>query len=374
MGKEEEKEQKEREETENIRLQKIQEEEKKRKVEEEKRVKFEEKQLKLQNDMDKKEALQREKLLKENEMKELRNKENEEKIRNKEKKQEEKRKLKLLEQEKKRIKEKEKQDEKERKALAKIEKEKQAKELKAHLEAEKIKKATPELEIPSEEVSAPSLVLSRPVDIKVSEISAVSKEPSPAGNQTADRESERKPAKAAWPVTPDMSLSTRTPGQEDGKYVSVVTNDDFAVFRQNGHGEEYDEEDIDFTPQNGYESPEEIKMEFEDGKKIVRNPSKASRKSKPALSSKIASAGNKIKKARLPTAGELKEKYLNSAFHKSLNQPLMVKVRTEKQERRSQRRRIPHNWPISNLWVISRFQMSLAQELKAKKKQKPKNR
>jgi len=134
-----------------------------------------------------------------------------------------------------------------------------------------------------------------------------------------------------------MSLSTRTPGQEDGKYVSVVTNDDFAVFRQNGHGEEYDEEDIDFTPQNGYESPEEIEMEFEDGKKIVRNPSKASRKSKPALSSKIASAGNKIKKARLPTAGELKEKYLNSAFHKSLNQPLMVKVRTEKPEVREAR-------------------------------------
>merc|ERR1711962_626640 len=54
-------------------------------------------------------------------------------------------------------------------------------------------------------------------------------------------------------------------------------------------------------------------------------------------SSKIASAGNKIKKARLPTAGELKEKYLNSAFHKSLNQPLMVKVRTEKPEVREAR-------------------------------------
>merc|ERR1711962_1138234 len=54
-------------------------------------------------------------------------------------------------------------------------------------------------------------------------------------------------------------------------------------------------------------------------------------------SSKIASAGNKIKKAGLPTAGELKEKYLNSAFHKSLNQPLMVKVRTEKPEVREAR-------------------------------------
>merc|ERR1712059_221024 len=107
-----------------------------------------------------------------------------------------------------------------------------------------------------------------------------------------------------------MSLRPRTPGQEDGKYVSVVTNDEFAVFRQNGHG-----------------GPEE--MEYEENKKIVR---KSSKKSKPDLLGKIAAAGSAIKKARLPTAGELKEGYLNSAFHKSLHQPLIVKAKVEKEE------------------------------------------
>merc|ERR1711913_159159 len=37
-----------------------------------------------------------------------------------------------------------------------------------------------------------------------------------------------------------------------------------------------------------------------------------------------------IKNARLPSPGEIKEGYLNSAFHKSLHQPLMVKAKVEK--------------------------------------------
>jgi len=123
-----------------------------------------------------------------------------------------------------------------------------------------------------------------------------------------------------------MSLK-RTPGQEDGKYVSVVTKDEFDIFHQNGHGVGEDDEDIDFTPQNGYEGPED--MEYEESKKVVR---KSSKKSKPDLLGKIAAAGNAIKKARLPTAGELKEGYLNSAFHKSLHQPLMVKAKVEKED------------------------------------------
>ena len=45
---------------------------------------------------------------------------------------------------------------------------------------------------------------------------------------------------------------------------------------------------------------------------------------------KIAAAGSVIKNARMPTPGELKEGYLNSAFHKSLHQPLMVKTKVEK--------------------------------------------
>ena len=48
------------------------------------------------------------------------------------------------------------------------------------------------------------------------------------------------------------------------------------------------------------------------------------------LMGKIAAAGSAIKNAKLPSPGELKEGYLNSAFHKSLHQPLMVKAKVEK--------------------------------------------
>merc|ERR1712088_400382 len=55
-------------------------------------------------------------------------------------------------------------------------------------------------------------------------------------------------------------------------------------------------------------------------------------KQQPALMGKIAAAGSAIKKARLPTPMELKEGYLNSAFHKSLHQPLIVKSKVEKED------------------------------------------
>ena len=45
---------------------------------------------------------------------------------------------------------------------------------------------------------------------------------------------------------------------------------------------------------------------------------------------KIAAAGIAIKNARMPTPGEIKDGYLNSTFHKSLHQPLIVKSKVEK--------------------------------------------
>ena len=45
---------------------------------------------------------------------------------------------------------------------------------------------------------------------------------------------------------------------------------------------------------------------------------------------KIAAAGTAIKNARMPTPGEIKDGYLNSPFHKSLHQPLIVKSKVEK--------------------------------------------
>ena len=133
---------------------------------------------------------------------------------------------------------------------------------------------------------------------------------------------------------PRLSSCFRLPGQEE-KYVSVVTNDDFNSFQRNGHnGEEFGDEDIDFTPQNGYHEPEE--MEYEEvgpGRKA-----KAAKKARPDLMGKIAAAGTAMKKARLPSPMELKEGYLNSAFHKSLHQPLIVKSKVEKEDVRVARK------------------------------------
>merc|ERR1712025_1075899 len=57
-----------------------------------------------------------------------------------------------------------------------------------------------------------------------------------------------------------MALAPRSPGEDPGKYVSVVTNEDFNNFQQNGY---HDEEEIDFTPQNGYMEPDEMEWEEE---------------------------------------------------------------------------------------------------------------
>merc|ERR1712106_742519 len=48
----------------------------------------------------------------------------------------------------------------------------------------------------------------------------------------------------------DMALSPSDPGDIDNKkYVSAVSSNEFNTYTQNGY---HEEEDIDFTPQNGY--------------------------------------------------------------------------------------------------------------------------
>merc|ERR1712066_1029465 len=144
------------------------------------------------------------------------------------------------------------------------------------------------------------------------------------------REPEYEPVGAAGPSTLEMALH-RLPGEQDGKYVSVVGRDDLASFQRNGHnGDEFGDEDIDFTPQNGYVEPDAMEYEEVGPGRKLKNPKKG--KQQPALMGKIAAAGSAIKKARLPTPMELKEGYLNSAFHKSLHQPLIVKSKVEKED------------------------------------------
>ena len=48
-----------------------------------------------------------------------------------------------------------------------------------------------------------------------------------------------------------------------------------------------------------------------------------------SLSGKLTSAKAALLNFRLPTATEIKKNYMNSNFHKSLNQPLVVKTRIE---------------------------------------------
>jgi len=144
--------------------------------------------------------------------------------------------------------------------------------------------------------------------------------------ETSHNEIEEKLGLETVPVSPspEMALSARSPGEVDNKkYVSVVSSDDFNTFQQNGY---HDDEDIDFTPQNGYLEPEDMDTQVNQG----TAKGKKAGAPKMDLMGKLAAAGSAIKNARLPSPGEIKEGYLNSAFHKSLHQPLMVKSKVEK--------------------------------------------
>merc|ERR1712223_391660 len=331
----EEKEKKKKEEAEIKKLQKQeeeklrqrQEEEKKKKVEAEKREKQEKEQRMEEERRAKLEKERMERQKKQEEEKALQKKIEEERRRVKEEKEEEKRKQKQLEEQRRQMREKEKQDEKERKALAKIEKERQAKELKALLDAQKPEKDVPEAELEyadEEEAKVASTTRLENVIEEEDETSAT------LDRKGSSIEPESEPVGAAGPSTPEMALH-RLPGEQDGKYVSVVGRDDLASFQRNGHnGNENGDEDIDFTPQNGYVEPDEMEYEEVGPGRKLKNPKKT--KQQPALMGKIAAAGSAIKKARLPTPMELKEGYLNSAFHKSLHQPLIVKSKVEKED------------------------------------------
>merc|ERR1711915_564449 len=251
-----------------------------------------------------------------------------------------KRALKDLEEEKKRQREKEKRDEKERQNLVRIEKERQAKELK-ELKAKKKEISNDQELIYADDDDQPEKACSPPAcAIKSSEEEKEEKFPKgaqlyepvgpnitePLVAETSHNEIEEKLGLETVPVSPspEMALSARSPGEVDNKkYVSVVSSDDFNTFQQNGY---HDDEDIDFTPQNGYLEPEDMDTQVNQGTAMGKKAGAP----KMDLMGKLAAAGSAIKNARLPSPGEIKEGYLNSAFHKSLHQPLMVKSKVEK--------------------------------------------
>ena len=147
-------------------------------------------------------------------------------------------------------------------------------------------------------------------------------------------------------------IFSRSPGDAQKNYVSTVSNDEFHEFQQNGY---HDEEDIDFTPQNGYLDPEDDAPMPSKGKWVFLKDTEIIltyflflvRKSgapKVDLMGKIAAAGTAIKNARLPSPGEIKEGYLNSSFHKSLHQPLIVKAKVEKSDVQKARQTMTQVW------------------------------
>merc|ERR1712013_215493 len=239
--------------------------------------------------------------------------------------------------EKKRKKEKEKREEKERLNLVKIEKERQAKELK-ELKVKK-KEATKDTELiyadDEQDIQKQSLSesncgkdekntsLGSKPDQLYEPVGHTNTEPCVAATsheQTA--ETARVEAESAS-TAEEMALSSRPPGEVDSKkYVSVVSSYTFSSFQQNGY---HEEEDIDFTPQNGYVEPED--MDTQEAKDTAKG--KKAGAPKKDLMGRIQDS---IKNARLPSPGEIKDGYLNSAFHKSLHQPLMVKSKVEKSD------------------------------------------
>ena len=76
--------------------------------------------------------------------------------------------------------------------------------------------------------------------------------------------------------------------------------------------------------------------EEDGGDYLEEDPDDGTAASKPAngssLTDKLSSAKAALLNFRLPTATELKNNYINSNFHKSLNQPLVVKTRVEPPE------------------------------------------
>eukprot|EP00092_Neocalanus_flemingeri_P085459 GFUD01107548.1.p1 GENE.GFUD01107548.1~~GFUD01107548.1.p1 ORF type:complete len:2241 (+),score=686.17 GFUD01107548.1:98-6820(+) len=249
------------------------------------------------------------------------------------------------EEEKRREKEKTKQDEKERKSLVKIEKERQAKELKELKEKKKINNTNLAAPTPvviyadDEDLRKPSLDSGKlsansehqaetQADQLYEPVGPTANEPSVAQTshtEIAEIVEKETPGVEAENIstTEEMAVQSRSPGEDDTKYVSVVSADDFNSFQQNGY---HEDEDIDFTPQNGYLEPEDMDTQEVQG----TGKGKKAGAPKVNLMGKIAAAGSAIKNARLPSPGEIKEGYLNSAFHKSLHQPLVVKTKVEK--------------------------------------------
>ncbi|CAB4056705.1 unnamed protein product [Lepeophtheirus salmonis] len=142
--------------------------------------------------------------------------------------------------------------------------------------------------------------------------------------------------------------------------VSSKVQDDFAAFSNPGgnhnshHSRLEEEEEIDFTPQNGYILDEQamedlgyIAVEDEDD-----NPSKKKRKSrerrnfKAGLQKSVGNFNSKIRSARLPSPHELKEGYMNSNLHKSFQQPLVARARVEKLDvQKARALLVKHNTP-----------------------------
>jgi hypothetical protein len=121
--------------------------------------------------------------------------------------------------------------------------------------------------------------------------------------------------------------------------VSVVTSDDFAAFQgargTNGYHDE--DEEMDFTPQNGYIDPDEEEV---DG-----NGRQSRSRAKAGFMDRISSF-------RIPSPGEMKDNFLNSNFNKSFHQTLSVKSKVEDQEKQQARQALTQTKSVHELSEI----------------------
>lgn len=67
------------------------------------------------------------------------------------------------------------------------------------------------------------------------------------------------------------------------------------------------------------------------------------------LRSKLASGLETVKRARMPSPGEMVDSYLNSGFHKQFKQPLAVRTRIEDVEVQKARQLLTQNMKPSEL-------------------------
>jgi hypothetical protein len=141
-----------------------------------------------------------------------------------------------------------------------------------------------------------------------------------------------------------MIKPNSTFGQNDGRKHKLQdkTRNDFQYFRKKTESSEtkpctefglrpHSSNGVNGDHNNGDLEPEEDAASYLE--EDAADDGEPTTVSKPtSLADRLSSAKTALLSFRLPTATEMRENYINSNFHKSLHQPLVVKTRVEATE------------------------------------------